>query len=48
MRKCENIDEEICDLEPVIDSLPCVHNNMTMQGRRRKFFYISDIHCDMK
>lgn len=47
MRKCENIYEEICALEPVVDSLPCVHNNMTMQGRR-KVFYISDIHCDMK
>ena len=32
MRKCESIYEEIYDLEPIIDSLPCVHNNMTMQG----------------
>lgn len=28
-----------------MNSLPCVHNNMEMQGER-KIFYISDIHCD--
>lgn len=47
LRKRENICEEIVDLEPVIDSLSCVHSNMIMQGRR-KVFYISDIHCNMK
>ena len=47
MRKYENICEEIFDFEPIIDSLPCEHNNMAMEGKR-KVFYISDIHCDTK
>ena len=47
MGKCENIDDELFCLEPIMNSIPCVHNNMEMQGER-KVFYISDIHCDMK
>ena len=47
MGKCENVDDELFCLEPIMNSIPCVHNNMEMQGER-KVFYISDIHCDMK
>ncbi len=47
MGKCENNDDELFSLEPIMNSIPCVHNNMEMQGER-KVFYISDIHCDMK
>ena len=47
MIKCENIYDELINIEPIINSMPCVHKNMELQGER-KVFYISDIHCDMK
>lgn len=47
MGKCENIDDKLFSLEPIMNSIPCVHSNMEMQGER-KVFYISDIHCDTK
>lgn len=34
-------------LEPISNDLPCVHDNIEMQGER-KVFYISDIHCEFK
>lgn len=47
MQKYDNSYEEFLGLEPIMNSVPCVHSNMEMQGAR-KIFYISDIHCEFK
>lgn len=47
MKEYVTICNEMLALEPISNDLPCVHDNIEMQGER-KVFYISDIHCEFK